>query len=210
VVRIVAPELTAGAPEKYVAKFYDPFSDLRAEPCHHPEGPVQARTERREREIRAYQALQPIQGVVVPRYYGEYKYRKVESPSSNGDEYRVLMFEYVCRPPLSELYGEMYFTRKVLTENQKTSLKDQLVSALNSIHDLGVFQFDIVATNFLWNETDGAMMIDFESAHCKDKLTPELARQAQSSDMGQLIDLMSAFGIEDDTVYPPLPAWAIR
>src|ERR1700685_1316676 len=51
VVRIVAPELTAGPPEKYVAKFYDPFSDLRAEPCHHPDGPVQARTERRDREI---------------------------------------------------------------------------------------------------------------------------------------------------------------
>jgi hypothetical protein len=53
-------------------------------------------------------------------------------------------------------------------------------------------------------------MIDFESTHCKDKLTPLLEREARSSDMGQLIDLMSAFGIEDDTVYPPLPAWAIR
>ena len=210
VVRLTAPKDAAEAPETYVAKFYDPFSDLRAETCYHHEGPTKARALRREREMRAYQALEPIQGVIVPRFYGEYKYRSIKSPSSNGDEYRVLLFEFVRRPPLSELYGEMYFTGKVLTTSQKASLKHQLVSALHRIHEFGVFHLDLVPSNVLWNETDGPMLIDFESAQGKERITPECAEELRYTDEAQMIETMLCFGIEDDRVLLPFPPGAIR
>ncbi|KAJ6090434.1 hypothetical protein N7486_009249 [Penicillium sp. IBT 16267x] len=97
-------------------------------------------------EIEAYKLLKPIQGTVVPYFYGEAVY----------DGSPALVFSAITGSNLVDL------ARNKFPESKDQALQKSLEDALKALTSYGVEYRDERLDNFLWADGERAMIIDLE------------------------------------------------
>lgn len=116
-------------------------------------------TEEFDNEKEMYRALAPIQGVFVPKYYGE-----VECPRTETTGSRALILSDIGGIPLQdEAAGSLEYEQ----------LSDMLWRSLRAVAELGVEHDDVKLDNYVL-VGDTIMLIDFDSSYMFDG-NPDIA-----------------------------------
>lgn len=97
-------------------------------------------------EKKAYAHLKPIQGTVIPYFYGEVVY----------DASPTLVLSAIARTTLSEL------ARDKFPKSKDDALEEQLAKALRALTSYGVKYIDAKRDNFLVADDGQVMIVDFE------------------------------------------------
>jgi serine/threonine protein kinase len=141
-----------------VAKFYDAKYGPREVAMPSPEIICQAHE---SNERRAYEKLSPFSATFLPKYYGEFHYQRVSNDSVQTIP--VILIEYIT--------NSIHWADNLDT-NQRNSLcaiiKSEAAGIIEKIHAAGITHGDLVASNFLTNNTfDRLVLIDFETSVCE-------------------------------------------
>ena len=132
--------------EHFVAKCFDPSlcpTDGAAEARQTVSEYCQARS-RVEADV--YERLAQFQGQYIPKFYGRYRYASATA----------ILLEYIPKPSLDHFHAG-------LPESELYELLDIGTTALNAIHELGIFHYDIQASNVFWSkETKALRIVDWE------------------------------------------------
>jgi hypothetical protein len=184
-----------------VLKFYDP---TLLDPRSYPEGRKATCDIHQSAEAMAYRTLEPLQGDGIPRFRGEYLYRRL------GDVctcfcYKVNLLDFIDGGvPLGDLGPDSF------TVDQKSILASDASNLLEKMHELGVYHHDLLASNCLWNGKS-IIIVDFEDATFRqDAGEEDQIREWVALDKGQLLStLVESVGIEDTRpiygISPALP-----
>lgn len=97
-------------------------------------------------EIQAYNLLRPIQGTIIPHFYGKAVYGGAP----------VLVFSAIAGNNLFDLAHGKF------PESKDGAFKKSLEDALETLTSYGVEYRDVELANFLWADDNRAMIIDLE------------------------------------------------
>jgi serine/threonine protein kinase len=197
--QVVVAHHLAKPSQHSVLKFYDPtLYDLRS--C--PDGRKAFCDVLQSAEARAYHLLEPLQGHGIPRFEGEYLYRRVSSEDCPCFHYKVNLLEFVPAVRFDNL------DPKSFTVDQKSVLKSHAFKILDKIHELGVYHHDLISSNLLW-DGKSVTIIDFGNATFRQDAKEHLIDEWVELDKGQLMStLVESVGIEDTRPsYVDIPSW---
>jgi len=133
----------------FVAKCFDP-SLCPPDEAAEARQTVSEYCEARSRvEADVYECLAQFQGRYIPKFYGRYRY------ASTGNATAILL-EYLSNASLDHFHDG-------LTQTELYELLDIGSTALDAIHSLGVFHYDIQPSNVFWSlETKALRIVDWE------------------------------------------------
>lgn len=96
--------------------------------------------------IKAYNLLKPLQGTVIPHFYGEAVY----------DGSPALVISAIASSNLFDL------TRNKFPESKDQALQETLDNVMKALTSYGVEYIDQRLDNFLWTDSERVMIIDLE------------------------------------------------
>jgi serine/threonine protein kinase len=173
---------------KIVAKFFDINCGPSMWDCGLP-GPELVCTHAKNVEKNAYHILSHLQGIQIPKFYGEYRLAR---GAIEQFDVPVLLLQFIPDPLLAT-----YFPTK-LSSAALAKLEVQASQILNEIHAAGVCHGDIEAWNFFWNsEKEKLTLFDFEQATIINEDTI-LVEDHKRDDMLMLQSILADFGVKDE------------
>src|SRR6202022_1460448 len=126
-----------------------------------------------EKEVQAFQSLQPLHGSIIPMLYGHYHIEHAEREYAKDRIVYACLFEFVEGVPLSPSIISS------LTDDEATHLWDKIQSSMSSIHKGGVIRRNRLLRKVLWyRESSKVTWTDFsQSAVVEDMSVDDNRRQ---------------------------------
>ncbi|KAJ8098297.1 hypothetical protein POJ06DRAFT_270271 [Lipomyces tetrasporus] len=112
-------------------------------------------------EVAAYSSLCPLQGSVVPIFYGEYACHFADRSIEADQTVKVILMEHIDGWPLS------WYQHGELTESQEQWIERQAYAIMGQVHSHGVIHGDLAVRNFLLTKTGRMVLVDFEESEIK-------------------------------------------
>ncbi|KAF1730416.1 hypothetical protein CRV24_009879 [Beauveria bassiana] len=100
-------------------------------------------------EAQAYQRLRPLQGVVVPRFYGSYTVdmpvpqAALQHHHAQPRPVRLVLYEYINGTQLSSAEGRLYSTK------QRQAIMQKVLNSFSKMRQLGVYHLDFHPGNIV-------------------------------------------------------------
>ena len=177
--------------EHVVVKFYDPTLNPAVDLRDWPNGRKEFCDKLQSSEAQAYRKLESLQGHGIPRFEGEYYYRRRSEHDCPCFRYKANLLELVPGVSLAQLDLSSF------TADQRSTLKSDAFRILDKMHELGIYHHDLIASNLLW-DGKSVTIIDFENATFRDDNAETLIDEWVKLDEGELLSTPVDFvGIED-------------
>ena len=137
--------------QHFIAKCFDP-SHCPTDEAADAQQTVSEYCQTRSRvEAEVYERLAQFQGQYIPKFYGRYRYASTAT---------AILLEYIPNASLDHF-------RDGLPESELRELLDIGNTALDAIHEFGIFHYDIQPSNVFWStETKALRIVDWEFSRC--------------------------------------------
>ena len=133
----------------FIAKCFDPFLCPPDEAAEARQTVAEYCEARSRVEAEVYERLASLQGQYIPKFYGRYGYTSTCYATA-------ILLEYIPNASLNHF-------RDILPQSELRELLDIGSTALGAIHSLGIFHYDIQASNLFWStETKALRIVDWE------------------------------------------------